>query len=440
MIYTIDQRGNKERGGEVIYDGTIQSAEHIFALLMLRLKQLGIAQAELLVITGDGAHWIWKGAAGLRMTLGLKKVPMAEVVDFAHSVGKLTKPAKLGIQGYNQQRKWFKKMRRLLKKGQVDTVVTALRNLDRSQDKEGDIRRAIEYFQTHKTRMQYAQFKAEGLPIGSGVIESGVRRIVNLRMKGASIFWLPENAESMLYLRCQIKSGRWVPFVKSVLSQWAADMTVSLPRARQIRDQIATQFLESHPPVYVDSRTEVIKWANILLEDGDALIIDTETTGLTDDDEVIQLAIVDLEGRVLLDTLLKPTVAIAPEACAVHGITNQHLINAPTISDLYDKIASLIRNQCLIAYNADFDRRLLRQTCKRYGLSKFEVEGWDCVMEKYTWFWGKRYNDGDYKRQSLIAACTQQGIIVDGAHEAVKDCLLTLKLIKVMANTDEEGG
>ncbi len=46
--------------------------------------------------------------------------------------------------------------------------------------KEDDIRKAIGYFQTHQAHMQYAQFKAEGLPIGSGVIES-VRRIVNLR-------------------------------------------------------------------------------------------------------------------------------------------------------------------------------------------------------------------------------------------------------------------
>ncbi len=57
VIYTIDKNGNKERDREVIYDGTIQGAEHLFALLVLRLKQLGIAEAELLVITGDGAHW-----------------------------------------------------------------------------------------------------------------------------------------------------------------------------------------------------------------------------------------------------------------------------------------------------------------------------------------------------------------------------------------------
>ena len=439
VIYTIDKNGNKERDREVIYDGTIQGAEHLFALLVLRLKQLGIAEAELLVITGDGAHWIWKRSADLPVRLGLEKVQVVEVVDFCHSVSKLTKPAKLGIQGNEGATKWFKEMRKLLKKGQVDTVITALEKLDRKQDTEGEICKAIEYFQTHKTRMQYAQFRAEGIPIGSGVIESAVRRIINLRMNGASIFWLPESAESVLYLRCQSKSGRWVDFVKSVLTQWADDMSLSLQQVQQIRQQIASRFLESHAPVWINSREEIIKWAVNLLEEDDALIVDTETTGLSSQDEIIQLAILDLDGKVLLDTLLKPTMPISSEAYELHGIGSQSLKNAPSILELYDEIANLIRNRYLVAYNAAFDQRLLTQTCNRHGLPKFEVAGWYCAMEKYTYFRGKQDSEKDYKSPSLISACTQQGIIVDRAHEAVQDCLLTLELIKSMANSARRG-
>ncbi len=436
VIYTINQNGKKECDREVIYDGTIQKAEHLFALLVLRLKQLGIAQAELLVITGDGAHWIWKRSAELPVRLGLEKVPVVEVVDFFHSVSKLTKPAKLGIQGQEESQKWFKEMRKLLKKGQVDRVITALQKLDSKQDTEGEICKAIEYFQTHKTRMRYAQFRGKGIPISSGVIESAVRRIINLRMKGTSIFWLPESAESVLYLRCQSKSGRWVDFVKSVLAQWANDMSLSLPIVHQIREQIASRFLESHAPVWRNSRDEIMKWAVNLLEDGDALVVDTETTGLSSKDEIIQLAILDLDGKVLLDTLLKPTVPVSPEAYGLHGISYQSLKNAPSILDLYDEIANLIRNRYLVAYNAAFDQRLLTQTCNRHGLPKFEVAGWYCAMEKYSYFRGKHDGQKDYKSQSLISACTQQGILVHKAHEAVKDCLLTLELIKSMTNQE----
>lgn len=300
------------------------------------------------------------------------------------------------------------------------------------------MRHAVKEKKTHKARMQYAQYRAKGIPIGSGVIESGVRRIVNLRMKGASMFWYPENAESILYLRCQIKSGRWISFVKSVLSLWADDITLSLPRVRQIREQIATQFLDSHPPVYIDSRSEIIKWAGNLLEDEKIVIIDTETTGLNNNDEIIQLAIVDFGGDILFDTLLKPTMPISSEALAVHGITDKDLAHAPTFSSLHDTIANLILNRCLVAYNAEFDRRLLVQTCEKYNLPIFEIEGWYCAMDKYACFWGKRDANNNFIRQSLTAACTQQGININGAHEASKDCLLTLELIKAIATTEEK--
>ena len=439
VIYTVDQKGRKEREGEVIYDGTVLSVRQLFALLKLRLKELGIAQAELVVIIGDGARWIWKGAAKLQESFVPKGIRVVEIVDWAHAIGTLTNPAKLGIKEFSQRQKWLRQIRELLKKGEVNKVVAALSDLDRSRDKGNVIRKAIEYFQTHQARMQYARFRSEGLPIGSGVIESGVRRIVGLRMKGASIFWRPENAEEILYLRCQIKSGRWLAFVKSTLSQWAANMSIPFAEALQIREQIAADFLGSHPPIYaVRSRNEVIRWARDLLEAGTSLIIDTETTGLGDNDEVIQLAVVDLESHVLFETLLRPTMPVSLGARAVHGITDETLASAPTFSDLYHTIASLISKRHLIAYNAEFDRRILMQTCQKYGLSKFEVAGWDCVMGQYARFEDGCHGTDDFKRHSLSAACARQGITINESHDAVEDCLLTLELIKMMAGADED--
>jgi hypothetical protein len=56
--------------------------------------------------------------------------------------------------------------------------------------------------------MHYAQISPMGLPIGSGAMESSIRRGVNLRLKGASIYWLEETAETMLLLHPIYKSGR----------------------------------------------------------------------------------------------------------------------------------------------------------------------------------------------------------------------------------------
>lgn len=323
-IYTVDDQGNKERKSDVFYDGTLQSAEALFILLKLRLKQLGIQHARLLVIIGDGASWIWNGVPALRRDLALTHLPVVEIVDWAHAAGKLMPPATVGLPEPRQQQQWFKRMRTLLKQGNINAILDALQVLDQRHDPDEVIRTAIHYFQTHAARMQYETFRAVGLPIGSGSIESGVRRIVNLRLKGASLFWLPENAEEILYLRCQIKSGRWVTFVKSVLTHWASDMTPSLTQAYQVRDAIATAVLASHPPVSVsNTRQEVITWARRVVAEGEALILDTETTGLEAHDEVIQLAIVDMRGNVVLQSLVRPTVPVGTEARAIHGITDE---------------------------------------------------------------------------------------------------------------------
>ena len=66
--------------------------------------------------------------------------------------------------------------------------------------------------------MAYPKLRRERLPIGSGAIESAVRRIVNLRLKGPGIFWRVENAEAMLYLRAHLKAGRWEEMVKATFT------------------------------------------------------------------------------------------------------------------------------------------------------------------------------------------------------------------------------
>ena len=66
-----------------------------------------------------------------------------------------------------------------------------------------------DYFVKNRARMAYKQLRAMKMPIGSGSVESAIRRVVNLRLKGPCIFWCKENAEAILLLRCYWKAGRW---------------------------------------------------------------------------------------------------------------------------------------------------------------------------------------------------------------------------------------
>ena len=65
------------------------------------------------------------------------------------------------------------------------------------------------YFINNQARLGYKVATDMGLPLGSGAIESSIRRVVNLRLKGNSIFWKPESANDMLLLRSFYKAGRW---------------------------------------------------------------------------------------------------------------------------------------------------------------------------------------------------------------------------------------
>ncbi len=77
------------------------------------------------------------------------------------------------------------------------------------------------YFISNAASINYRFFKRMRMPIGSGAIESAIRRVVNLRLKGTGMFWIKENAEGLLHLRCQLKSGNWDAFYKTTIENLA---------------------------------------------------------------------------------------------------------------------------------------------------------------------------------------------------------------------------
>ena len=134
------------------------------------------------------------------------------MVDFYHAVEHLGKVAALRKSWSTAQRqRWIKRHRRLLLKGQVVEVVAAVCEICRGRNSKAT-RTEHEYFVKNAARRAYDQLKALKLPIGSGGVESAIRRIINLRLKGPRLFWHRDNAETMLMLRAYHKAGRWSMF------------------------------------------------------------------------------------------------------------------------------------------------------------------------------------------------------------------------------------
>ncbi|HFF8435627.1 3'-5' exonuclease [Serratia marcescens] len=166
------------------------------------------------------------------------------------------------------------------------------------------------------------------------------------------------------------------------------------------------------------------------------LVLDTETTGLDDKAEIIEIAVIDAHGKVLLNTLVRPSKPIPTEATAIHGITDEMVKDAPTWPEVNPQLCSLISGKTIAIYNAEYDIRLLEQTDRIWKITpKISVTPQIvCAMHEYAEFYGQKSERGGYKWQKLTAAAEQQGVIIKGTpHRALSDCLTTLGVIKAMA-------
>jgi hypothetical protein len=210
VIYVVDDRGRISREFAPVMDGTLQGPDEIFRLLEFYLSQLEIAEAAKILFIADGAKWIWKRVASLWQRLGLEG-RCRELVDFYHVMEHVHALAALKTSWRSSERKrWVTRQRRRLWRGELQAFIAEIERFCRGKRGKGWVReRAYLLRNARAGRLDYAKARRRKLPMGSGTMESAIRRVVNLRLKGASIFWTEEHAEQMLLLRTYYKSKRW---------------------------------------------------------------------------------------------------------------------------------------------------------------------------------------------------------------------------------------
>jgi DNA polymerase-3 subunit epsilon len=168
------------------------------------------------------------------------------------------------------------------------------------------------------------------------------------------------------------------------------------------------------------------------------IIIDTETTGLDDEAQAIEIAIINAEdGGVIFNELISPTVKVTKGALSVHGIGPTLLEDKEKFPFFFGEITGIFeQSETIYAYNSDFDFRIMRQTARAFAIGDERLleRKWACVMREYVAIWGepKESNPQVMKWQSLSNALKQQGIDVKKfeAHRALADCQMTYELLK----------
>ncbi len=181
------------------------------------------------------------------------------------------------------------------------------------------------------------------------------------------------------------------------------------------------------------------------LRETNALVLDTETTGLDSNAEILQIGIVSLEGETLFNSYVKPAKARRwDDAMRVHGIAWSDVKDAPSIGQLSGELQKILFERRVAIYNADFDTRMLWQSVKSDRAKSqyywLDDEDWVCMMKAYAEYWGQwnsRYRS--YKWQSLTDACSQQGVKVVEARDALGDARLTAALIRTIEKKLQRG-
>jgi hypothetical protein len=211
IVFETDEDGRMAKGCRPIIDGTLRGPDALIELLAFHLHRLGAAQAKVVTFTADGAPWIWARLDWVIAQVGLEPVRVVEVLDWCHAVHHLSLALQASGSSEEERTARYARLRRSLKKGRSRDVIEELEGLAAGQPEGAAVWREIGYLIRHAEagRLRYDCFRCRGVPLGSGAIESTIRRVLNLRLKGTSLFWEESNAEAVIPHRAAVLSGRW---------------------------------------------------------------------------------------------------------------------------------------------------------------------------------------------------------------------------------------
>ena len=229
----------------ITYFSRLEGAEQFGHSALCEWQQRGGENAKQVVAVNDGAHWI-------QNFIDYHAPKAIRIIDFAHAQSYL---ATIGKAIYppesDEFKRWFRQTSRQLKTQPPHRLLADLYHLQTQfpdHPQAIEIEQAIRYLDSRQKMIDYAHFTRLNLPIGSGMVESGHKVVVQRRMKQAGMRWAEQNVNPMLALRMALCNHRWS-------STWNAIYARTRQTKRQARLQRA-HLLDTSPPAQIVSEVD----------------------------------------------------------------------------------------------------------------------------------------------------------------------------------------
>lgn len=220
---------------DLSYFARVADADTFATAATLETHRRGTPTAGMVAAVMDGAVW-------LQHFIDLQRPDAQRILDFPHAAQHLAvAAAAVWGEGSARARCWMAHWGRELREGEPAAVLEAVATLPVEQAVDPvaaavRVQETVSYLATRWEHLHYAHFRALGLPIGSGCVESGHKVVTQARLKGRGMHWAPASVNPMLALRCALLNGRWAACWPQLVRRWrqaGTDRTRARRRARQ---------------------------------------------------------------------------------------------------------------------------------------------------------------------------------------------------------------
>jgi hypothetical protein len=237
----------------ITYFSRLVDAKRFEHLTLVEIQRRGLEHSREVAAVMDGADW-------LQSFVDYHCPQAVRILDFPHAAQRISQSGQaLWGEGTPQASQWIGERLHQLKHQGPEELLTELRGLQAQHPELKLLAENLAYLEKRVGQMNYPHFQQQGWPIGSGMVESGNKLVVEARLKGAGMHWQRANVNPMLGLRNIVCSDRWSTEWPRIAKQLCQEAQQRRQRLRQQR-----RLAESPPPppvpagVQQESQAEMI--------------------------------------------------------------------------------------------------------------------------------------------------------------------------------------